>query len=166
MTDKSKLWSPETVLMEMEEAGPMEPSLPGMIALFSKDKELFYQLACVGVPEQTVGWAQNCAKFAARFLDLPFKYTGEIIGKENSGYVVWHDELGNMPFEGVLATEVRDFMDTLNGVSVVDPSDKDYKRGKWEGTEVSVAEVYFKHGDPDERKSRRGGIIGWENSVD
>jgi hypothetical protein len=105
---------------------------------------LFYNLACVGVPADSPEWMQQLAAFAHRFIRLNFKYSGEIEGDESGGTVRWRDEFGDLTFEGVSPVTVRNFMDTLNGVSSVDPkADPRWKQSKAIATEVSAAEVYF-----------------------
>lgn len=141
----SDLWSPEQVAAELAKVGEISGSLNGMMELFEKNEELFYNLACVSVPRDSPDWMKRCAAFAARFVRLPFKYTNEYLTDETGGWVTWRDEGGSMRFDGVSVDQVREFMNTLNGTSSPNPAtDPDWKRGKSIGRSVSNAQVYFR----------------------
>jgi hypothetical protein len=130
----------EQVWTRLRESGERPATLESLLELYRADRELFFALACVGVPADAAVWAVQLADLAARVRTVV-----------RQGYAVEEPEGTNpvirsggerIPFGAEKRPEILGFLHELNGTGVKEPG-KDYA-----GAEVSEEEVLFGLGEP------------------
>jgi hypothetical protein len=137
------MWTPERI----EELLWTKVPIVGLAAirqLYETDRELFYQLACVGVRPQAEKWMRELAILAAHLRIMCSTY---MPGGDPDRLVIesCYDDIPALTLNGLPRGLVCAFLQTLNGISSGPISLEERMRGQ----RITQAEADFKIGSRD-----------------
>ena len=108
------MWTPDQVEHALEKYGEFAPTLPNFLHLYSDDRELFFQLACVGIDTSAPCWMRDASIMAAYLRALAYGFWLEGEGEAGDISTVF-DNLPRLYFRGLPLETVRTFMRSLEG---------------------------------------------------
>jgi len=108
------MWTTATVEEALHKHGEFPATLAGFMDLYDSDRELFFQLACIGVEPGAAPWMKEAAIMGAylRALASGFLLEGEGSFGSISSCV---NAVPDLPLSGVSLETVRTFMRSLDG---------------------------------------------------
>lgn len=140
------MWTTDEVEQAMIGMDQFPATLQIFMDLYTNNRELFFQLACVGVSTTAPKWMREAAIMAAYLQALALSF--EVQGNGNTGIVSSDvDSVPPLPFAEVDVETVRTFMRSLAGFPTSpDPPERPDER--LAGREVSEVQVAYLFGPP------------------
>lgn len=137
------MWTEEEIEGLLRPKSPMS-GLVGIMQLYETDRQLFYQLACVGVRPQAPKWMRELAMVAAHLRVFCSTYMPPR-DPEQTTITSCYEDIRALSLHGLPQWLVCLFLQTLNGVSSGSLSFGE----KMAGHRISQAEADFKLGSRD-----------------
>lgn len=142
------MWSTNEVEKRLHQEGPLPPLLLSLILLYKLERELFCQLAVVGVTASAPRWMREAAATAALLRALARSF--DITGNADEGTITSdYDPAVTLNFRGVSQGAAREFMRSLAGfpTAAYDPPEPG---DRMRGHSVTEAQVVFQLGERKE----------------
>lgn len=155
------MWTFETVEQALEKYGKFAPTFPNFMQLYSDNRELFFQLACVGVRPSAPAWMREAAIMGAYLRGLAFGHWFEAIagGMEISSccyFSLMPLHLPSTDVEKLGVKNIRKFIRSLDGFPT-ELNEPERSGNYMRGREVSEACVQYQLGTPAEKEQGNEG---------